>query len=189
LLPPLEHRADFSVFWSFTDGRTLLTGDQLVAKPLPKHRTTWTQKNAHTHQSSMPWLGFELTIPASKRAKTVHALDCSATVTVMNTLETKISWVAWNVMHIFQSHSLDIKENLFICEPQIVLLFMLAVQLIYMSPLLPTKSSRTWISRSSLRIFHRSSLKSRSTNLSKINDYKILIMFLLSFERKLQTVS
>jgi hypothetical protein len=29
----------------------------------------------------MPWLGFEPTIPASERAKTVHALDCSATVT------------------------------------------------------------------------------------------------------------
>jgi hypothetical protein len=29
----------------------------------------------------MPWLGFELTIPASERAKTVHALDRAATVT------------------------------------------------------------------------------------------------------------
>jgi hypothetical protein len=28
----------------------------------------------------MPWVGFEHTIPASERAKTVHALDCSATV-------------------------------------------------------------------------------------------------------------
>jgi hypothetical protein len=32
LLPLLEHRADFSVSWSFTDGRTPWTGDQLVTK-------------------------------------------------------------------------------------------------------------------------------------------------------------
>jgi hypothetical protein len=29
----------------------------------------------------MPWLGFEPTIPASERAKTVHVLDRSATGT------------------------------------------------------------------------------------------------------------
>jgi hypothetical protein len=29
----------------------------------------------------MPWEGFESTIPASEREKTVHALDRSATVT------------------------------------------------------------------------------------------------------------
>jgi hypothetical protein len=29
----------------------------------------------------MPWVGFEPMIPASKQAKTVHALDRSATVT------------------------------------------------------------------------------------------------------------
>jgi hypothetical protein len=28
----------------------------------------------------MPWLGFEPTIPASERAKTVHALDRTAAV-------------------------------------------------------------------------------------------------------------
>jgi hypothetical protein len=32
----------------------------------------------------MPWVGFEHTVPASERAKTVHALDRSATVTGMN---------------------------------------------------------------------------------------------------------
>jgi hypothetical protein len=36
----------------FTDGRTPWTSDQLVARPLPKHRTTWTQNkhipNIHT---------------------------------------------------------------------------------------------------------------------------------------------
>jgi hypothetical protein len=29
----------------------------------------------------MPWVGFEPTVPASERAKTVHVLDLSATVT------------------------------------------------------------------------------------------------------------
>jgi hypothetical protein len=40
-----------------------------------KHRI-----NTYTHQTSMPWVGFEPTIPASERAKTVHALDRAATV-------------------------------------------------------------------------------------------------------------
>jgi hypothetical protein len=37
--------------------------------------------NAYTQQTSMPCVRFEPTIPASERAKTVHALDRSATVT------------------------------------------------------------------------------------------------------------
>jgi hypothetical protein len=54
--------------------------DQVVARPIPEHWTTQTQ-NKHIHQTSMPCVGFEPTIPASKRAKTVHALDRWATVT------------------------------------------------------------------------------------------------------------
>jgi hypothetical protein len=41
-----------------------------------KHRV-----NTYTHQTSIPWVGFEPTIPASEWAKTVHALDRAATVT------------------------------------------------------------------------------------------------------------
>jgi hypothetical protein len=41
-----------------------------------KHRI-----NTYTHQISMPCMGFEPTIPQSERAKRVHALDLSATVT------------------------------------------------------------------------------------------------------------
>jgi hypothetical protein len=50
LAPTLEHRADFSVsLIVFTDGRTPWTGDQLVARSLPKHRTTQIQnKRIHT---------------------------------------------------------------------------------------------------------------------------------------------
>jgi hypothetical protein len=53
-------------------------GDHPVARPLPTHRTTQAQ-NKRT-QTSMPWVGFETTIPAFERAKTVHALDLAATV-------------------------------------------------------------------------------------------------------------
>jgi hypothetical protein len=54
------------------------TGDQPVAMPLPIHRTT--QKKCT--QTSMPWVGFELTIPVFERAKTVRALNRAATVTL-----------------------------------------------------------------------------------------------------------
>jgi hypothetical protein len=61
----------------FRDGRTPWTVDQLVARPLSKHRSTQTQnKRIHT-----PLVGFEVTIPASERTKTIHALDRAATVT------------------------------------------------------------------------------------------------------------
>jgi hypothetical protein len=68
----------FSFIILYTVGRTPWTGDQSVAWRLPTHRTTQTQ-NKRT-QTSMPWVGFEPTIPAFKRAKTIHALDCVATV-------------------------------------------------------------------------------------------------------------
>jgi hypothetical protein len=42
LAPILEQRAHCSLSSSFTGGRTPWTGDQLVARPLPKHRTTQT---------------------------------------------------------------------------------------------------------------------------------------------------
>jgi hypothetical protein len=48
-------------------------GDQPVARPLPTHRTTQTQ-------TSMPSVGFEITISAFEQAETVHALERAATV-------------------------------------------------------------------------------------------------------------
>jgi hypothetical protein len=56
-----------------TAGRTHWTGDQPVSRPLPTQRTTQTQ-NKRT-QTSMARVGFEPTIPAFERAKTVHGLD------------------------------------------------------------------------------------------------------------------
>jgi hypothetical protein len=38
-------------------------------------------RNKRIHQTSMPSVGFEPTIPAFERGKTVHALDRAATVT------------------------------------------------------------------------------------------------------------
>jgi hypothetical protein len=70
----------FQFHENFADGRAPLTSDQLVARPLAKHSTTQAH-NRHTYQTSMPCVGFELTIPASDRAKTVHTLDRSTTLT------------------------------------------------------------------------------------------------------------
>jgi hypothetical protein len=73
---PLGPGLCFQFHDHFTDSRTPWASDQLVARPLPKHRI-----NIYTHETSIPCVGFESTIPASERAKTVHALDRSATVT------------------------------------------------------------------------------------------------------------
>jgi hypothetical protein len=73
---PLGPGLFFSFIIIFTDGRAPRTSDQLVARPLPKHRI-----NTYTHQTSMPCMGFEPTTSASERAKTVPALDPVATVT------------------------------------------------------------------------------------------------------------
>jgi hypothetical protein len=65
--------AAISVPWSYRVGKTPRTGDQPVARPLPTQGTTKPQKKRT--QTSMPWVGFEPTIPVFERAKTVHALD------------------------------------------------------------------------------------------------------------------
>jgi hypothetical protein len=48
----------------YTDDRTPWTSDQPIARPLPTRRTTDTP-------TSMPWLGFEPTIPESELRKTM----------------------------------------------------------------------------------------------------------------------
>jgi hypothetical protein len=52
-----------SVSWSFTGGRTPWTGDQLVARPLPKHRKTWT----HIKHSCPAWDSNPQSRPPSDR--------------------------------------------------------------------------------------------------------------------------
>jgi hypothetical protein len=66
----------FSIFC--TVDRTPRTRDQPVARQIPTHETTQTQ-NKRT-QTSIPRVGFEPTIPAFERAKTVHALGSAATM-------------------------------------------------------------------------------------------------------------
>jgi hypothetical protein len=63
----------FSFLIFYTVGRTPLTGDQAVPRPLSAQTTTQTQ-NKRT-QTSMPKVGFEPTIPVSEQVKTFHALD------------------------------------------------------------------------------------------------------------------
>jgi hypothetical protein len=74
----------FLVFNLYTVGRTPWTGDQPVARPLPTHRTTQTQNKRK--QTSMPRMGFELTIPVIEWTKTLCVLHRAAAV--MGFLET-----------------------------------------------------------------------------------------------------
>jgi hypothetical protein len=79
VLQPLWALAVFFSSLLYTQSAGLLgRGDQPVARLLPARRTTQTQ-NKRT-QTSMPGVGFEPTIPAFERAKTVHDLDRAATV-------------------------------------------------------------------------------------------------------------
>jgi hypothetical protein len=51
------------------------------------------RRNAYTHQTSMPCSKFEPTVPSSKWAKTVHALDHSTTVTgCLHLRKGKLHW-------------------------------------------------------------------------------------------------
>jgi hypothetical protein len=72
----------FAVLWPllqftnlfYTVGRAPWMRDQLFARPLPTHRI-----NAHnTDIHAMSWFGTH--DPTFERPKTVHALDCAATV-------------------------------------------------------------------------------------------------------------
>jgi hypothetical protein len=82
----------FSFLILYKVGRTPWTGGQPVARPLPTHRTTQTQKST---QTSMPRVAFKPKIPFFEPEKTVHALECGATVigrfaiTSLKTLATK----------------------------------------------------------------------------------------------------
>jgi hypothetical protein len=106
--------AGFSSFLIlYTLDRTPSTGDQPVTRPLPTYRTTQTQNKRI--QTSMPWVGFEPTIPVFERTKTVHESDRSATAigctSVIHELITGLNWLEgladsthkrmarWNYIH------------------------------------------------------------------------------------------
>jgi hypothetical protein len=72
----------FSLSWSFSLTVGLI--GRVISSSQGLYLNTGQHKqriNTYTHQTSMPCVGFEPTIPASERAKTVHALDRSTTVT------------------------------------------------------------------------------------------------------------
>jgi hypothetical protein len=89
----LEHTASVKRFVLLqflspkTVGRTPWTGDQPVARPL-----STTQRQNTRGKTSMPWVGFDPTIPVFERTKTIHALDRAATV---------IGWVPSVLLIIF----------------------------------------------------------------------------------------
>jgi hypothetical protein len=76
-IPLLNLGRFFSFLILYTVGGFPWTGDQPVARLLLESRITQTQ-NKRT-QTSMPWVGFEPTIPALQRATKVRALDSAAT--------------------------------------------------------------------------------------------------------------
>jgi hypothetical protein len=76
--PLLDLGRFFSFLILYTVGRTPWTSDYPVARPLSTQRTTQTQ-NKRTH-IAMPQVGFEPTIPAFERARTVDASESAATV-------------------------------------------------------------------------------------------------------------
>jgi hypothetical protein len=63
LQPPFALVSDFQFYDHFTDDRTPWTGDQLVARPLPKQRPTQTQ-NKHIKNSGA--LVCQQTIPIER---------------------------------------------------------------------------------------------------------------------------
>jgi hypothetical protein len=67
LQPPWALSSSFSFMIIFTDGRTPWTSDQLVARPLPKHRRAQTQ-NKHIHTPNIHALSGIRTHDASVRA-------------------------------------------------------------------------------------------------------------------------
>jgi hypothetical protein len=93
-------RGCFFFFGHFTDGRTPWTSDQLVARPLHKHRTTQTQ-NKHIHIQNIHVLcGIGTHDPGFRTSEeSIHPLDRSATVTGENIFTyLKISRLQWKYL-------------------------------------------------------------------------------------------
>jgi hypothetical protein len=85
----------------YTLGRSPWAGDQSVARPLPTHRTTQTHNKLT--QTSMLWVGFEPTMPAFERAKTVYALDSVATVIGTSYIKRQSCPCAWLILDLCTS--------------------------------------------------------------------------------------
>jgi hypothetical protein len=79
------------------------------------HRTTQAQNKRR--QTSMPWVGFEPMIPAFERAKTVHALDRTATViqTSVCFIQMLLSVVLYQSMHRVHSDLDAVTARIYSC--------------------------------------------------------------------------
>jgi hypothetical protein len=77
----------FSFLFLYIVGRTPWTGDQPFGS---RYLHTEQHKENKSTQTSMPWVGFEPTIPAFERAKTVLAFDRADTVISFTLLQIKI---------------------------------------------------------------------------------------------------
>jgi hypothetical protein len=83
-LPPLWSIGLISQFYDNVLLQTLGLLGRVISPSQDLYLNTGQHKrriNAYTHQTSMFYVGFEPTIPVCERAKTVHVLDRSATVT------------------------------------------------------------------------------------------------------------
>jgi hypothetical protein len=90
-LQPLWALAAFKFSNLFWVGRTpgqVIGSSQSFYLNIGQHKH---RKYPCTHQTSIPWMGFEPTIIASERAKAVHALDRAATVPARSILGTDMS--------------------------------------------------------------------------------------------------
>jgi hypothetical protein len=99
--PPWALVCDIQFHDHFTDGRTfgrVISSSRGLDLTIGQHKH---RINAYTYQISMLYLVFEPTIPASERAKAVHALDRSVTVTgPMAYIYSKVYTSIHNSVHI-----------------------------------------------------------------------------------------
>jgi hypothetical protein len=101
--PLIQFRNHFSQ----TEGRVISPSQVL-------YLNTWQHKhriNAYTHQTSMPWVGFEPTIPSSERAQTVHALDRAVTVTCAHYKSYKPSGVQQKVAYLLKARTMETEKQ------------------------------------------------------------------------------
>jgi hypothetical protein len=66
------------------------------------------KQNKRTQQTSMPEAGFEPTITTSERAKTVHVLDRSATVTGTQTM---VVWTVWTLVGLISRAKFPLRSS------------------------------------------------------------------------------
>jgi hypothetical protein len=76
---PFKGQASYSVRNHFSQTVGLL--GQVISPSQGRYLNTGQHKQNKRTQTSMPRVGFEPTIPASERVKTIHALDRATTVT------------------------------------------------------------------------------------------------------------